>query len=169
MQSVLAVFDAGGDAYRAARQVQSAVPEAHVSLLTPQATLADLERLPTDEGEQPGTGAAVGGVVGGAVGMAAATLLLPAAGPIALIGLAGGAIAGVASGMKVGDKLEDVLSHGVPRDELVYYEDELRRGRSIAVAVIEDDDQAARARDAMASTGTARIDPARHNLSVGLH
>ena len=162
------MFESGASAHAAARRLPDAVPAARVWLLGPKASLEQLERLPTDEGEQPGMGAAVGGVVGAASAMSVATLVLPPAGVIAVLGLAGSALLGAAAGMKAGDRLEDVLGQGVPRDELRFYEDELRRGHSLVVAVVDDEAQADVVREVLRADGSARIDPAREDWSVGI-
>jgi len=148
--------------------VFAAVPSARVRLVSPETRTDEIDALPTDEGEQPGMGAAVGGVVGGAVGAAAATLVTPAAGAAALAGIAGGALLGAGGGALAGDALEEALSLGVPRDELAVYQEALRRGRSVVVAILEEAEQADAARDAMARAGAESIDVAREDWQVGL-
>jgi hypothetical protein len=49
----------------------------------------------------------------------------------------GGAVAGGA----VGKFLESSLTQGLPKDEIFFYEDALRQGRSVLVGLAEDDDR----------------------------
>jgi hypothetical protein len=49
---------------------------------------------------------------------------------------------------------------GRPRDELFVYEDALRRGHAVVVALVDDDELAARARQTLATTGAETIDAA---------
>ena len=74
------------------------------------------------------------------------------------LGAAG--VAGTAGGAAVGDTLEEILSNGVPRDDLPKYEDALRRGRSLVVALAERDDELSRARELLAAAGAETIDGA---------
>jgi len=124
--------------------------------------------VPADDGESPGMGAAVGGVIGGAVGLSAAAIVLPGVGPLVLAGLLAAGLAGTAGGAVLGDSLEDVLSGGVPHDELRVYEDALRRGRSVVVALIDGDPEADRMRDVLRAAGAETVDAARRNWSTGL-
>ena len=124
--------------------------------------------MPTDDAEQPGMGAAVGGVVGGAVGAAVASLIAPPVGAAALAGIAGGALLGAGSGAVAGDTLEEKLSFGLPHDELVLYQEALRRGRALVVAATDTPEEAETVREALARAGAQSIDAARKDWSVGL-
>src|SRR5207302_745461 len=57
---------------------------------------------------------------------------------------------------------------GIPRDDLFLYEDALRRGRSVLIALLEDDTLAARAREVLDAAGAEGIDTARERWWVGL-
>jgi hypothetical protein len=113
-------------------------------------------------------GAAVGGVLGGAVGLSTAALVLPGVGPIVVAGLLAAGVAGAAGGAVVGDKVEDQLSNGLPRDELPIYERALKRGRSVVVAPVDDDAEAERARDAFRAAGAESVDGARDRSLTGV-
>jgi hypothetical protein len=168
MQTVAAVFTRRADAERAASGLEAiGIPRDHITLLAPG---ADAHRVPTDEGERSGTGAAVGAVVGSAAGFplgAAVTLLVPGLGAVVASGLFGAVLFG-ASGAAVGAALEESLMTGLPRDELFLYEDALRHGRSVVVALVEDEDLAAAARRTLTEAGAETIDAARERWWLGL-
>jgi hypothetical protein len=168
MQAIVGIFDSIQDARRGGQEVFRLVPTARVRLVAPSASNDEIDTLPTDEGEQPGMGAAVGGVVGGAVGAALVTLLVPPVGAAALAGIAGGALLGAGGGAVAGDALEDSLSFGVPRDELLVYQEALRRGRALVVAVAETTEEADAVREALVATGAQSVDKAREDWAVGL-
>jgi hypothetical protein len=169
MQGTVGIFASIQDARRGAQAAFAAVPSARLRILSPSTAPDEIDTVPSDDAEQPGMGAAVGGVVGTAVGAAAASLVAPAVGVAAVAGIAGGALLGLGGGALAGDALEDALSAGVPRDELEVYREALRRGRSLVVAVVDDEHQADAARDAMSAAGAESVDAAREDWSVGLH
>jgi len=169
MHATVGIFASLKDARRGAQAAFAAVPSARLRIVSPDALPDEIDTLPSDDGEQPGMGAAVGGVVGTAVGAAAASLVAPPAGAAALAGIAGGALLGLGSGALAGDALEAALSLGVPRDELVVYQEALRRGRALVVALVDETEQADAARAAMSAAGAQSVDSAREDWSVGLH
>ena len=166
MKAIAAIFASRADAERAAhRLIDLGWAPAHVSVLSPGAH--PRQEVPTDEGEAPGTGTAIGAVVGGATGAAigmplgaAMSLMVPGVGPVIALGLIGAALFS-AGGAAVGSALETTLSRGVPRDDLFLYEDALRRGRSIVVALADDDTTAERARHTLIEAGGVDVDRAR--------
>lgn len=172
MQTVAGVFARRADAARAAAGLEAlGIARDRITVVEPG---SDARRVPTDEGEQPGMGATVSAVVGAATGAAvglpvgaAVTLLVPGVGPVIASGLIGAVLLGV-SGATVGATLEESLVTGLPRDELFVYEDALRRGHSVVVALLEDDHLADGARHALATTGAETIDTARERWWLGL-
>jgi hypothetical protein len=172
MQAVAAVFVSRAAAERAVAALPGlGIPRDRITLLMPG---ADARRVPTDEGEAPGMGAALGAVVGGASGAtigipvgAMLTLLVPGVGPVIASGLIGAALLG-AGGAVVGAKLEESLTNGLPHDELFIYEDALRRGHSVVVALVEDADHAEAARQLLGAAGAESIDAARESWWLGL-
>jgi hypothetical protein len=86
--------------------------------------------------------------------------------------LAAGAIAlgllGAVAGRAVGGQLDETLAHGLPTDELYVYRDALRKGRSIVIAMVEDDAQAAQVRQLLADMGAESVDAAREEWWIGL-
>ena len=125
------------------------------------------------QGSSGSSGKVIGGLVGGAlgVGAAAGVAAIPGVGPVTVIGMLGLALLGIggtAAGVKVGDVLDDALYDGLPMDELFVYEDALRKGRSVLIAMVESDEEAARARKLMADHGAESIDAARDQWWIGL-
>jgi hypothetical protein len=172
MQTVAGVFSRRDHAERAAAELEAlGIPRDRITLLAPG---TEPRRVPTDEGEPPGIGTALGAVVGGATGAAvgfplgaAVTLLVPGVGAVIASGLIGAVLLG-AGGAAVGATLEESLMTGLPRDELFVYEDALRQGRSVVVALVENTELAPRARDTLARAGAETTDAARERWWLGL-
>ena len=173
MKAIAAIFGSRADAERAAHRLAAlGISPEHLTVLAPGARARDA--VPTDEGEAQGTGAAIGAVVGGATGAAigmplgaAISLMVPGIGPVIALGLIGAALFS-AGGAAVGSALETTLSQGVPRDDLFLYQDALRRGRSVVVALIDDEAMAERARQALRAAGGVDVDTARDEWWAGV-
>jgi hypothetical protein len=178
MLSVAGIFTDRRSAEGAARALRA--PEIAgdgVSLLTPDTSPAEAAaRVPTTEGEPPGIGPTLGGVVGAAAGatggmhvaLAAAVTVLPLIGPVIVTGLLAGAIVGATAGVAIGKALESHLSEGLPKDELLVYEEALRRGRSVVIAVVPSSDRARACRAILERAGADSVDAARASWRVGL-
>ena len=176
METVTGIFDsrAAGEQAFASLASSAKFDREQLTLIAPDRQAGEkLDRVPTDEGEQPGMGSAIGGVVGGAVGLAAgaalSNLILPGIGPIVTLSLsAGGGIGGALVGALGGSAAERSLSTGLPRDELFVYEDALRQCRTVVMAQAESRDEAQLARDVMERNGAESIDAAREKWWIGL-
>jgi hypothetical protein len=176
MEAVTGVFPSKSNAERAMGLLRSiGVPEKRVTLLTPQSVEPNKQLAPTDATEQPGMGKAIGALVGGSAGLTAGSLalaaIIPGVGPVTAIGLLGGALlaaAGAGVGAVAGEKLEDSMSEGLPEDELFVYEDALRKGRSVVVALAEDEASASRFRELLNVEGAESVDAAREKWWIGL-
>ncbi|HYO62744.1 MAG TPA: hypothetical protein VER08_03725 [Pyrinomonadaceae bacterium] len=181
MRTTAGIFNSRADAERAVERLRAlGLSEERVSLLTPGSGEEQLEdAVPTTETEQPGLGRAFGGVAGGAIGAAGglhlgtvvASLFVPVAGPIFAAGLIGAALlgaGGVATGMAAGGALEDNIAEGLPHDELFVYEDALRGGRTVVIAVAETDEQGEAVRRAFDEAGAESVDAAREQWWIGL-
>src|SRR6201998_165395 len=128
-----------------------------------------------DTTERPGMGKALGAVVGAAGGLTGGSLLaaavLPGVGPVTALGLLGSAILGAAGatvGASVGGSFENFTSEGLPEDEIFVYEDALRKGRSVVIALAENDGQASLVRDLLHRDGAESVDAAREQWWTGL-
>ena len=181
MESVVGIFNSFADAKRAVAILRSlGFLESRVSILAPGASEAELEGIvPTTETEQPGMGSALGGTIGGAIGIAGgatagavvASFLVPGVGPVIAFGLIGAALlggGGAAAGAVAGGALEEGIAPGLPHDELYVYEDALRRGRTVVIALADTEESAARARTELSRAGAESIDAAREEWWVGL-
>jgi len=175
METVTGIFASRPQAEQAISQL---IAEAHFNrdnlmLLTPSDSADVAEKIPSDEGEQPGMGSAIGGVVGGAVGLATgavlSNLIFPGIGPILTLTLsAGGGLGGVFAGAAGGSAAERALSNGLPKDELFFYEDALRRCRVVAVAISESRERAGQARAILERNGAESVDAAREKWWIGI-
>lgn len=89
------------------------------------------------KGSKAGEGAAIGlaaGAGGGALwALGIAAGVLPAIGPIIAGGLLTAVIASAASGAAAGGVVGALIGLGVPDDDAKYYEEELKKGRTIVV------------------------------------
>ncbi|HLY18576.1 MAG TPA: hypothetical protein VKR61_15195 [Bryobacteraceae bacterium] len=150
----------------------------HVNLLSPGTPEKVIHAIPISDTEQPGVGAAIGGMLGGAIGVAgglelgmAATALIPGVGPVFAFGMLGAALLGVggaAGGAVLGEAADDKNNAGVPPDEIFFYENALRRGRSVVVALTGDHFEERRARKLLADAGAESLDAARKDWWLGL-
>jgi hypothetical protein len=179
MKTVTGIFKKREDAERALAQLRAlGVSDDRLNFLAPGASQAEVDDVPTTETEQPGMGSALGGVVGGALGVAgglhlgaaAASLFIPGVGPIFAAGVLGAALlgaGGAAAGAAAGGAMEDTVAGGLPADEVYVYEDALRQGRTVVVAVVDDEQEDA-SRVALTQAGAESIDAAREEWWVGL-
>ena len=175
METVAGIFDSRRDAERAFSELKESPNFDRESLLliTPDTGEKKIAEVPTDEGEQPGMGSAIGGLVGGAVGLATgailSNLILPGVGPVLTFSLsATGGVAGALIGASGGSAAERALSTGLPRDEVFFYEDALRCGRSVVIANAESENGADAARSIMERNGAESVDAAREKWWIGI-
>ena len=128
--------------------------------------------------ERPLIGTVLGGLVGFAVsgggGLLGAELLgilIPGVGPILTVGTVAVALlaaAGAVGGAEVGSIIERAFTTGIPKDEVFIYEDALRKGRTVLIALCKDDIQVEAAHRMLRGAGAESIDAARHNWWIGL-
>jgi hypothetical protein len=176
MGTVTGIFNSINEAKNAFSELQTQAgfrPE-DLILLTPQTSTKELDAVPTEEGEQPGMGSAIGGVVGGAIGLAAGTvvanLVLPGIGTILAVGLGAGVlgIGGAVAGAAGGAAMENQLSSGIPKDEVFFYEDALRQGRTVVIGTSTDDEVVEKGRAILERHGAESIDAARDRWWIGV-
>ncbi len=175
MKAVSGVFRSPSDAARAMAELHTiGLPQNQMTLLTPGKNETELQSVPAVAGEQPGMGKALGAVLGGSAGLSGAALVMaviPGVGLISAIGLLGSAVlavAGAGIGAAAGGKLENSMTEGLPEDELFVYEDALRQGRSVVVALAEDEASATRFRELLRTEGAEAVDAAREKWWIGL-
>jgi hypothetical protein len=178
MEAVTGIFETRSDAERAVQQVRArGIPADQITLLTPGTAdqiRKEVEAVPIDTTEQPGMGGAIGALMGGGVGLAGGAVLMaliPGVGAVTALGLLGAGIlaaAGATAGAAAGDKVENSMTEGLPEDEIFVYEDALRKGHSVVVALAEDDASASAVRDALKQEKAESIDAARDQWWTGL-
>lgn len=178
MKSVAGVFKSRADAARAVAELRTlGIAENKITLLTPETTAQELEKVPVTSAEESGIGTALGAVVGGAVGAAGGfelataivAALVPGIGPLVALGALGAVILGslgALGGGTLGDKLDTNLSGGLPEDELFIYEDALRQRKSVVIALPEPA-QLDAAHGALERAGAESIDRAREAWWLG--
>jgi hypothetical protein len=176
MKAVTGVFSSRSDAEHATSELRArGLSSDQITLLTPENAGQDVSSVPNVSAEQPGMGKAVGAVLGAAAGLSGGPLILaaiiPGVGAITAIGLLGGAVlaaAGAKLGAVTGGKLETAMTEGLPEDELFVYEDALRKGRSVVVALARDEAEAPRLRELLNTEGAEAVDVARDQWWIGL-
>lgn len=178
MEATTGVFETREAAERALNAVhQAGIPSDKITLLLP-GTVDQVEKemrsVPADTTEQPGMGSAIGGLLGGGVGLTGGAVLMalvPGLGPVTALGLLGAGILGAAGatiGATAGGKIEQSTYEGLPEDEIFVYEDALRRGRSVVIALADDEPAASRVRDVLKKEGAESVDAAREQWWTGL-
>jgi len=179
MKTVAGVFRSYAMAREGARELlRVGLSPSQINLLSPGSPESEIHSMPTSETEQSGVGGAIGGMLGGALGVAgglelgvAATALIPGVGPILAFGLAGAALlgtGGVFAGKALGKAAEDKSTDGMPADEVFFYEDALRQGRSVVLVLAADDSEEKRAVKSLGDAGAESLDAARKDWWVGL-
>jgi len=176
MQSVTGVFRSQADAHRAVEDLcRAGVPADKITLLTPGDSRHQVESVPVVAAEHQGMGKALGAVLGAAGGVTGGSLLVaaivPGVGPVTALGLLGAAVLGAAGatvGAVAGGSLENSMTEGLPEDEIFVYEDALRKGRTVVIALAEDTAVAAPIRELLIADGAEAIDAARHQWWIGL-
>jgi hypothetical protein len=154
-------------------------PHSRINLLLPGTPEKQIHDVPTSEMEQPGAvGAAFGGVLGGALGMVAGyglgvgvTALIPGVGPVIAVGIAAAALlgaGGAVGGAIAGAAKDHRNTQGLPADELFFYEDALRQGKSVVIVFAADAQEEERARYVMSNGRAESLDAAREAWWIGL-
>jgi hypothetical protein len=179
MQTVAGVFQSREAAREAAGElVNAGFSRQHVIVLFPGASEQEIQSVPISTTEQPGMGSAMGGVLGVSLGAAtgfelgiAATALIPGVGAVFAAGIAGAAIlgaGGLIAGVELGGAGERKSTEGIPADEVFFYEDALRQGRSVVILLADSDAEKHHAHDLLAHLNAETINAAREAWWIGL-
>lgn len=175
METVTGIFESTPSAEQAFSDLSKSpgFDREDLLLLTPDNSSARVDVIPTDEGEQPGMGSAIGGIVGGAAGLATgavlSNLVIPGIGPILTLSMsAAGGLGGALFGAAGGSAAERALSNGLPKDELFFYEDALRRCQTLVIAMAGSEEIANNARSVLERNGAKSIDAAREKWWIGI-
>ena len=174
MYTVAGIFDSRADAERAAERLRSAsIDEEHLALLTPDASGQKVEEeVLTIETKEPHVGEKVGGAVGRGLGIAGGIMiggvvgsfLVPGGGAILAAGALGAALLGVggkAAGRAAGHALDEAVLKARLHDEVHIFEEALRSGRTVVVALARDSERAGAARAEMKRAGALSLEEAR--------
>lgn len=176
MYSAVGIFATRAQAETALRKARNTgVAERSIIFLTGEKSESELNQVPTTDAEPDGMGPAMGAVLGGAVGASTgltlgsvlASLMVPGVGPIMAAGLGAAALLGVGgavAGGEIGNTAEKRLDIGVPRDDVMFYRELLKRGRSLLIVDTDDEDEYAKAKDVIAQSGGEDVNAARHEL-----
>jgi hypothetical protein len=176
MQTVAGVFNTRVAAERATRSLLSTgIPGRSIIFLSGDQSQPELKSVPTTDAERDGMGPAMGAVVGGAVGTGAglslgsavASLMVPGVGPIMAAGLGAAAVLGLGgavAGGEIGGTAEKEMDQGIPRDDVSFYRELLKRGRSLVLVKIDDPDRADSVRALLDQNGAQRPEAAREEL-----
>jgi hypothetical protein len=176
MKTIVGTFGSASAADRAAASlINAGLSPARIRRLTPESSEKEIHSaIPTTETEQAGMGRAVGGLVGGVVGaMLVLTFVAIANKGTGAFGgtsyLLTAAVAGLfaVAGAFAGGALEDRLFRGLPKDEIYFYEEALRRGRSV-VFVFAGNKQEEMVRKTLGSAGAASLDAGDQSWKVGI-
>jgi cell division protein FtsI/penicillin-binding protein 2 len=77
-------------------------------------------------------------------------------------------LAAAGAGAAAGGALENSTTEGLPEDEIFVYEDALRQGRSVVIAIADDAVAAETYKEAIRAEGAETIDAARNQWWIGL-
>src|SRR5438067_10992067 len=155
--------------------LEKGIPPQSLIFLTSEQLPSQVERVPTTDAEAHGMGKAIGAFVGGVVGASAglglgsavASLVVPGVGPILAAGIGAASLLGLGgagAGEKIGDRSENALDEGVPRDDVLLYRELLKRRRTVVIANLHADDLAETARVVMQQNGAENIDESRKEI-----
>lgn len=153
MPTITAVFESAAEARAAMDSLAGiGIEEARINYLTPG-------NAAEEANPAAGLGTSTGATLGGILGMGASTFLIPGLGPIAGVGLIAGAIAGTALGGVLGKAVDRKTD--VPREDLYFYEEALRRGQTILIVDAHHGDEETRVRNILEHAGGRSIDSLR--------
>jgi len=174
MITVAGIFDSRADAEHAVERLRPAgIADEHLALLTPDASNSEVEeRVLAAETAEPHAGEKVGAAVGRGLGIAGGIMiggavgsfLVPGAGAVLAAGVLGAALLGAggrAVGRTAGHGLDEAAVKARVHDELHVFEEALRSGRTVVVALTETDGQAEAARAELERAGALGLEEAR--------
>ena len=124
--------------------------------------------------DESGTGQKVGSAVGRGIGIAGGIMLggvvgsffMPGVGAVLAAGVLAAALlgtGGAALGAVAGGVLDDAAAEHLRHDDLHLYEAALRQGRTVLIALANDEKQAEAARGSLADAGAESLNKAREN------
>jgi tetrahydromethanopterin S-methyltransferase subunit G len=176
MISIAGIFPRGEGVKNVINRVRSiGIPDVRLVLLYPGAADEEVEEvLPKVETDDRHTGEKIGSAVGRGIGIAGGIMLGGVVGSVIVPGvgavLAAGVLAaallgtgGAALGATAGSALDERAAENLRHDQLHLYEAALRQGRSVLVALANDEREAQAVREILAEAGAETLDDAREN------
>ncbi|MDQ3686069.1 MAG: hypothetical protein M3430_10790 [Acidobacteriota bacterium] len=176
MIAVTGIFISRDDAERAVERLRSiGIADNHIALLAPGMSDEAVEETVTESMPiESGAGEKVGGALGRGLGLAGGMMLggalgsffVPGVGAVFAAGVLGAALlgtGGAAVGAAAGHAIDETSAANLRHDDLHLYEAALRQGRTVLVALVGDEEQAAAARARVAEAGAESLDEARAN------
>lgn len=171
MQAVTGVFTARSSAEAALARLRLCLPPDRLNFLSPDAGESEIAKVPTT-GDMSPMGGVLGGALGGAVGLGlGASLIVPGLGAVTAAGGLAVALLGIGGAVAGGAALhaaDNVGSEGLPADELFYYKDALHKGRTVIIAIVQNEEEGRQAREVLHESGAESVDAAQHSWTVGL-
>jgi len=176
MRSVVGIFASCAAAEQAVREMmEKGIPSQALIFLTSEQVQPPVDRVPTTDAEAHGMGKAIGAFVGGVVGASAgfglgsavASLVVPGVGPILAAGIGAASLLGLGgavAGEKIGDRSENAMDQGVPRDDVLLYRELLKRRKTLVIGNLHANDLAETAQTIMQQHGSEDIDEARREI-----
>jgi hypothetical protein len=135
--TIVGVFENRSDAEAAVREMKSSgIPEGQIGMVVRHANGREyVDPQSSDGGTKAVEGAAVGAATGAGVGalwaLGIAANVLPAIGPVISGGLLAAVIASAAGGAATAGLVGALVGMGIPEEDAVYYEGELKSGRTL--------------------------------------
>ncbi len=87
---------------------------------------------------------------------------------IATDGAAAAGVGGAIVGGIAGGAFEEILTRGLPKDEIFFYEDALRKGHTVLIGLSDTREKLEAAREALRQSGAETIDAAREQWWIGI-
>lgn len=156
MRTIAGTFDSPESGMKAFKRLAALIGKRCVHVLVPGESRAQIKAVPTTQDMPPilrYMSAVIGAVLGFGFGF---VLPSPYAFGLAIV-LAG---AGAVAGWKLGDLLDRAGSTGLPADALYVYEDAVRQGRTVLVALVERKENEAEVIRAMEEEHAETVNPA---------
>ncbi|SRR6266545_2409802 len=181
MITVSGIFNSFSGGQRAIEALRSiGIDERYIGLLSPGAEEEEVEgAVPVMEPHHRGTGERLGSAMGrglGAfggmmIGAAVGSFFVPGIGPIFIAGVLGAALVGTggaALGAAAGEAVDDQITKHNWHEELHVYEDALRRGCTVVLALAGNEKKAEAVHEALAKAGALSFVEARESWWNGL-
>ncbi len=153
MQTLVGIFHTSQQAAQAMQDLlSSGFPSASMGFITGEKGENDLSKLPTTDTERDGMGKSMGAFLGAMIGAggglglgsALASMVIPGVGPILAAGIGAATVLGLggaAAGAHLGEESEHALDLGIPRDDIFFYRDLLKRGRCLVVVNLNSEEE----------------------------